>query len=211
MTTLFRKKYFFLLKWILSVTECFCTGFATSGVRLTSWEGRTMISLLYASQLLAWRSRNLYLQESPACKTAHPAVPSEHVLSQECPKYFLSSQSSPVPLLPIPLMFSAVSLGAPAHKHSWCVKAPDATCLPPLQCQEKAEIWEINLFPVAPMAQRDSHWGTGQWAWNWVEKHRIYPKLVNLFFRHFPKSHLCSFFWNYTFAFKDCKPLLITA
>lgn len=34
-----------------------------------------------------------------------------------------------------------------AHKNLGHDEAPDRACLPLLQCQDKAEIWQIDLFP----------------------------------------------------------------
>lgn len=108
---------------------------------------------------------NLYLQESPACKTAHSAVPSEHVLSQECPKYFLSSQSPPVPLLSLPLLFPAGFL-ALLLTRTWGVRRHQTQpACPSCSAREKQRFGKWIYFPWHPFsAQRDSHRGTGQWA-----------------------------------------------
>lgn len=152
-----------------------------------------------------------YLQESPAYKIAHPAVSSEHILS---PRSILNVFCPPSP-------HQHLSFPSLCFQQYLLVLLLTSTCgvrrhwtqpvCPSCSATKKQRFGKLICFPWHPFsAQRDSHRGTGQLAWNWVEKHRIYSKLVDLFFRHFPEIHLSSFFWNYTFAFEDCTPLLIT-
>lgn len=118
-------------------------------------------------------------------------------LSQECPKDFPPSQFPPVPLLSLPLVFSAISFGTQLTR-TWGVRRHQAQ-LPAPPAGQRFGTWVC--FPRHSFSSSETCIETlRQWAWSEWKKHGVWLRLVGLFFRRFPEIYF--FFWNYTFPLK---------